>query len=173
MRSAADALIVENDALPGHADFANLTALCQNAGDDGCTDNQNLTTGFQIQLTRAGEKALSQPLTLGNVVFFSSFVPPDPGAVACEPSEGGSRVYGISLRDGRPGGASPISSAPGSEGRSVTAKTPGLPGDLSMADVGTARTGTELFDVDVPRFVPIYWRERRGEDERPIAQTPD
>ncbi|MEN8664830.1 MAG: hypothetical protein ABF356_07735, partial [Polycyclovorans sp.] len=131
------------------------------------------TTGFQIQLTRAGEKALSQPLTLGNVVFFSSFVPPDPGAVACEPSEGGSRVYGISLRDGRPGGASPISSAPGSEGRSVTAKTPGLPGDLSMADVGTARTGTELFDVDVPRFVPIYWRERRGEDERPIAQTPD
>lgn len=170
---AADALIVENDALPGHADFANLTALCQNAGDDGCTDNQNLTTGFQIQLTRAGEKALSQPLTLGNVVFFSSFVPPDPGAVACEPSEGGSRVYGISLRDGRPGGASPISSAPGSEGRSVTAKTPGLPGDLSMADVGTARTGTELFDVEVPRFVPIYWRERRGEDERPIAQAPD
>ena len=169
---SVDEVILENDALPGHADFADLTLLCQSAGADNCADNQNLSTGWQVELTRGGEKALSQPLTLGNVVFFSTFVPPAPDDVVCDPTEGGSRIYGISLLDGRPG-ADAIINAAGSDGRSVVARAPGLPGALSMADVGTARSGTELFDVEVPRFVPIYWRERRGEDERPIPQDVD
>ncbi|WP_029891114.1 pilus assembly protein [Polycyclovorans algicola] len=164
-----DAVIVNEDELPSHADFADLTLLCQNANQDDCADNQNLSTGWQIELIRPGEKNLSQPLTLGNVVFFSTFVPTDPGSVVCEVDEGGSRLYGVSLLDGRPA-ADRITAAGGSGARSVEARAPGLPGALSMADVGTARSGTELLDAEVPRFVPIYWRERRGEDERPIPQ---
>lgn len=96
-------------------------------------------------------------------------MPTDPGSVVCEVDEGGSRLYGVSLLDGRPA-ADRIIAAGGSGARSVEARAPGLPGALSMADVGTARSGTELLDAEVPRFVPIYWRERRGEDERPIPQ---
>lgn len=167
----ADLITAENQ-LPGHLDFADLTTVCALSDAVDCAANADLDTGWRIQLTGAGEKALSQPLTLGNTIFLSTFIPEAPTAVVCEPSEGGGRLYAVSLQDSRPSLAGVFEAGTGGSagGRAREVRAPGLVGDLSMADIGTARTGTEVVDIAVPRFVPIYWRERRGEDDTLIPQ---
>ena len=170
---AAEDLIVAEANLPGHLDFADLTAACANAAAVDCSAGLDVDTGWRVQLTDAGEKGFAQPLTLGGTVFLSTYVPPDPATATCAPREGGGKVYAVNLADSRPvsGGVLGIADGGGAGGqRARPARAPGLPGDLAMADVGTARTGNEVLNVDMPRFFPIYWRERRGEDERPVPQ---
>ena len=168
-----DDVTVDEATLPGHLDFTDLTGACALASATLCAANADLSTGWRIQLVDAGEKALSQPLTLGGTVFLTTYVPPDPTLATCAPSEGSSKVYAVSLADSRPVASGVLGVVDGDTGgalRARPAKAPGLPGDLSMADVGSARTGAEVLDVEVPRFFPIYWRERRGEDELPVPQ---
>ena len=169
----AEDIAVDEGALPGHLDFADLTVACADASAVTCTDGADLDTGWRIQLSDAGEKGFAQPLTLGGTIFLSTYIPPDPNLPSCSPSEGGGKVYAVSLTDSRPVASSVLGAVDGNNGGAVRARparAPGLPGDLSMADVGTARTGAEVLNVDMPRFFPIYWRERRGEDERPVPQ---
>jgi type IV pilus assembly protein PilY1 len=73
----------------------------------GCTDCAtplDLANGWRLDLTAAGEKNLSTPLTLGGIVFFTTYIPAGAGSPSssCGPSEGTGRFYSVGLQDGRP-----------------------------------------------------------------------
>ncbi len=69
-----------------------------------CASVADLANGWKLNLLASGEKSLATPLTLGGVVFFTTYIPPGadaPGA-ECGPSEGGGRLYSIGLQSGNP-----------------------------------------------------------------------
>jgi type IV pilus assembly protein PilY1 len=61
------------------------------------------SAGWRLQLQTTGEKSLASSLTVGNTVFFTTYIPA--GAVAsdvCGPAEGGGRLYAVSLKNAAP-----------------------------------------------------------------------
>jgi type IV pilus assembly protein PilY1 len=81
-----------------HGDFGDVTDNClQTAG--ACS--VDLSKGWRLQLEEPGEKVLATPLTIVGKVFFTTYLPQaGGGATACTPSEGGGRLYAVSLQDG-------------------------------------------------------------------------
>ena len=69
-----------------------------------CASVTDLANGWELELTAGGEKNLATALTLGGVVFFTTYIPPGPDApgAECGPSEGGGRLYAIGLQSGNP-----------------------------------------------------------------------
>jgi Tfp pilus tip-associated adhesin PilY1 len=122
--------------------------------------------GWKLSLTRRGEKAMSQPLTTGGTVFFTSYVPQDPTVRTCVPDEGRSRLYGVSLADSRPVVQSFISDNDADK-RSTDGGVPGLSGELSTVATSAIAANTHTLEARSPRYYPVYWRERRGDDETP------
>ncbi len=60
----------------------------------------DLTHGWRLMLTEPGEKVLATPLTITGKVFFTTYLPQaGAGATACTPSEGGGRLYAVSLQN--------------------------------------------------------------------------
>jgi type IV pilus assembly protein PilY1 len=85
------------DSALTHADIGDVTNTCQ-VRDGAC--EADLSNGWRLRLVGAGEKALATPLTIANVVYFTTYLPP--GALdegACSPSEGNGRLYAVALRD--------------------------------------------------------------------------
>ncbi len=80
-----------------HVDFGDVTSNClQSSG--GCV--VNLTHGWRLQMEEPGEKVLATPLTITGKTFFTSYLPQTGGgATACTPSEGGGRLYAVSLQN--------------------------------------------------------------------------
>jgi type IV pilus assembly protein PilY1 len=61
------------------------------------------SAGWKLRLVTPGEKSLASSLTVGNSVFFTTYIPP--GAVAtdvCGPAEGNGRLYAVSLKNAGP-----------------------------------------------------------------------
>lgn len=161
-RPAADVLTTDA-SLKGQTDFVDLTTTCA-SGAVGCADSANLSTGFRLKLAGSGEKVLSQPLSASGTVFFSTYLPPNPAAASCQPSEGTSKLYGISLRDSRPLFNRFISDGDG-DARSQLSLTPGLPGEFNaLTATSLAANGQTLALPATPPYT-IYWRERRGDEE--------
>jgi Tfp pilus tip-associated adhesin PilY1 len=78
------------------ADLADVTDNCLQEGSDCGLD---LTTGWKLQMESLGEKILATPLTISGSVFFTSYIPPGASAeTACTPTEGGGKLYAISLQ---------------------------------------------------------------------------
>ncbi len=69
-----------------------------------CASVADLANGWKLELTAGGEKNLATALTLGGVVFFTTYIPPGPDAPGsgCGPSEGGGRLYAVGLQSGNP-----------------------------------------------------------------------
>ena len=86
-----------------HDDFGDTTSNCLGVNTCGASP-PDLTNGFRLGLTVGnGEKVLSTPLTISNVIFFTSFLPDGSLAAAtCGPSEGAGILYAISLADATP-----------------------------------------------------------------------
>jgi type IV pilus assembly protein PilY1 len=80
-----------------HTDFGDVTSNClQTSG--GCV--VNLVHGWRLGLEEPGEKVLATALTLTGKTFFTTYMPfSGSGATACSPSEGGGRLYAVSLQD--------------------------------------------------------------------------
>ncbi len=61
------------------------------------------TKGWYITLEATGEKSLSRAITLQGIVFFTTYVPPDPldpdVEHICRPSEGSGFLYAVDLHD--------------------------------------------------------------------------
>jgi type IV pilus assembly protein PilY1 len=78
------------------ADLADVTDNCLQEGSDCGLD---LTVGWKLQMETLGEKILATPLTISGSVFFTSYIPPG-GSVdnACTPTEGGGKLYAVSLQ---------------------------------------------------------------------------
>jgi type IV pilus assembly protein PilY1 len=82
-----------------HVDFGDVTDNClQNASCGGSAPD--ITNGWALELTADGEKSLASPLTIGGIVFFTSFLPPGSvGSSSCAPAEGNGNLYAVNLQD--------------------------------------------------------------------------
>ena len=79
------------------SDLGDVTSNCLQSETPCAVD---LTYGWRLMLTEPGEKVLATPLTITGKVFLTSYLPQaDTGASACAPSEGGGRLYAVSLQD--------------------------------------------------------------------------
>lgn len=161
----ADVIKTES-ALKHQADFTDLTTTCGDGSTVSCADISDLATGWRIKLPAGGEKSLSQPLTLAGTVFLSTFVPPDPAATQCVPSEGSGKLYAVSLNNGRAVYTQFASDGDG-DSRSTRTNAPGLTGEVTLTGLNTVTSGTESLEASVPKYYEVYWRERRGDDEKP------
>jgi type IV pilus assembly protein PilY1 len=79
-------------------DFADLTDNCHQEVGVSCSDSE--TNGWVIKLEAVeGEKILSTPITLGGIVFFTTYQPPDGSSAGCGPSEGSGALGAVKLQD--------------------------------------------------------------------------
>lgn len=81
-------------------DLADFTAdaCVADVTADGC-DDTNIGNGWFFELLADGEKNLAAPITIGGLVFFTTFVPGGTAGSACGLSEGSGKVYAVSLFD--------------------------------------------------------------------------
>jgi type IV pilus assembly protein PilY1 len=163
-KTAAQLLTTES-ALVDHDDFDDLTSACA-SGTQDCGASADDAIGWKLELGARGEKALSQPLTTGGTVFFTSYIPQDPTLRNCEPNEGTNRLYGVSLADSRPLVQDFIADNDGDK-RSTDGGVPGLSGEINTLASNTIAANTQTLEARSPRYYPVYWRERRGDDETP------
>ena len=87
-----------------HDDFADLSADCVTAGNcDASTVAALATTGWTFALgpNNGGDKNLAPAITIGGIVFFTTFAP---GSIAnvCDLNEGTGRVFAVNLQDATP-----------------------------------------------------------------------
>ncbi len=160
----AQVLTSESD-LTHQDSFADLSSACANAAKD-CGASADGAIGWKLSLSRRGEKAMSQALTSGGTVFFSTYVPQDPTTRNCVPDEGTNRLYGVSLADSRPLVQDFIADSD-TDKRSTDGGVPGLAGELNTVATSALAANTRTLEARSPRYYPVYWRERRGDDETP------
>ncbi len=150
------------------ADLADVTDNCLQEGSDCGLD---LTTGWKLQMESLGEKILATPLTISGSVFFTSYIPPSGSAEsACTPSEGGGKLYAVSLQtaaavinydtsddpndpDGGNGDA-----ATTKEDRDVELKSLGIPAEVvAIPPNKILRPDLQIDTVDVATRWRTYW----------------
>lgn len=149
--------------------LADITTACASVANAACPTGATASSGWRLQLPNSGEKAVSAPVTVGNVVSFSSFVPPPVGGSSCVPSEGTSRLYGVRLLDGRPAVQQFISDDD-SDLRSRRAAAPGIAGEAAALTPQLTAINAETLNTTVPLIYRTFWRERREDEEKPVAQ---
>jgi type IV pilus assembly protein PilY1 len=125
------------------------------------------SAGWRLQLETQGEKSLATSLTVGNTVFFTTYLPP--GATnsnVCGPAEGTGRLYAVDLKN-----AAPRFNREGTIGedgsyepadRWVDLPTPGMPPEPKFIPDGLGGgvgvVGTHLFDTsDVLTRGRTFW----------------
>ena len=112
---------------------------------------------------------LAPPVTVGNVVTFSTFVPPPVANTSCAPTEGTSRLYGVRLLDGRPAVQQFIDDGD-ADRRSRRAAAPGIAGEAAALTPQLTAINAETLNTTVPLIYRTFWRERREDEEKPVAQ---
>lgn len=150
-----------------HSAFRDQSSSCASGAGSECRDVALLDPGYRLALSRRGEKLFSVPLSVGGATSFSSYVPPDPAspdAAICVPQEGAGRLYNLALRNSAP---LPYLNQLG-EARDSALPAPGLPGELSAVTRSTQAAGNKLIEQKVPPSLRASWRERLGEDEKPL-----
>ena len=86
------------DIALSRSNLGDITDTCKTV-DGACT--ADLINGWALRLEAFGEKSLATALTIGNTVYFSTYVPVGGSSEgACAPSVGGGRLYAVSLADG-------------------------------------------------------------------------
>ncbi|MDX1405808.1 MAG: PilC/PilY family type IV pilus protein [Woeseiaceae bacterium] len=81
-------------------EIADLGDVTDNCLQEGANCGIDLNTGWKLQLESLGEKVLATALTISGSVFFTSYIPPGGGPEnACTPSEGGGKLYAVSLQN--------------------------------------------------------------------------
>jgi hypothetical protein len=158
--SASDSRLITQSSL------TNLTTVCtQTSGS--CTAANALVYGWSLQLTGSGEKATSAPVTIGNTVYFTSYIPPTNAACGL-PAPGSGNIYGVSLTDSHPSVPSFIA-ANASSPRSTPVSAAGIPGEVTAQTVNDVGYSTNTLVTSTQLNYPVYWRERRGDDETPYT----
>jgi type IV pilus assembly protein PilY1 len=80
-----------------HADLGDVTDNCLQTNPSCGTV---LIDGWKLRMVDTGEKVLASPLTVGGVVFFTSYLPNrGPAPAACQAAEGGGYLYAVKLQN--------------------------------------------------------------------------
>ncbi|WP_336368334.1 pilus assembly protein [Marinobacter sp. C2H3] len=123
--------------------------------------------GWYIRLTNAGEKVLSTSTTVNSEVFITTYEP-KPSTNPCVPSTGTSRLYHLSVLDGRAvRNYYTADNKPADEltkdDRPVELNTAGLPANpqrMRVDDTDVVCVGTECRAIDTLKgVVETYWYE--------------
>ena len=112
-------------------------------------------------LTEPGEKALATPLTITGKTFFTTYLPQaGTGATACMPSEGGGRLYAVSLQ------AANSPDAPSSvSDRSVELQSLGIPAEVvSVPPNKILRPDLQIDNLDATTRWRTFWYLAEDED---------
>jgi hypothetical protein len=147
-----------------------LTALPASCSGTTSCAVSGITNGWMLTLNSSGEKATSPPVTVAGTVTLASFVPPSSGN-SCTPSEGGGKLYALSLDDGHPTIAAFANDSDG-DARTISTTAPGMPGELNAVTTNTLNVNAQTLTIQVVPFYRVYWRERRGDEEKPVQQVP-
>jgi Tfp pilus tip-associated adhesin PilY1 len=123
-------------------------------------------------MEETGEKILATPLTVSGSVFFTSYLPQGgSSATACAPTEGGGRLYAVSLQtaaavinydtsddsdsDGEPGQDDPATTK---ADRDVELQSLGIPAEVvSIPPNKILRPDLQIDNVDVATRWRTYW----------------
>ena len=149
--------------IAAESDLADRTACVsgtEESPDGGC--KLPVDNGWMIKMLRPGEKGLATPLVDGGRVYFTSYVPAQPGG--CAPAEGRSYVYVVNLENGS---AVNRESRIYSLGYGISSGVLTLGGHLLTPLGGMEEEGCEgkLCDSYAEKLQNIYWREP-GIDEQ-------
>lgn len=130
-----------------------------------CAVPGDLVNGWRLGLTAAGEKNLSTALTLGGVVYFTTYLPPGGAAStnSCGPSEGNGRFYAVSLQEGKPliNLDKPITDQPDSglpEDRYELLRSAGIPSEVvAIPPNRILRPDLQIQPVPVTTRMRTFW----------------
>jgi hypothetical protein len=89
---------------------------------------------------------------------------------SCGPAEGASKVYSISLRDGSPF-VQQYFQGPSSTSRTAATKAPGIAGEVNAQLFNSIAFNAQTVSLSIRQNYPVYWRERRSDEEAPIPQS--
>ena len=152
-----------------HDDLADVTDNCLQEGSECGLD---LTVGWRLQMESMGEKILATPLTISGSVFFTSYIPPGGGSeTACTPSEGGGKLYAVSLQTAASvinydTSDDPDNPDPGGDDDAATTKADrdvelqslGMPAEVvSIPPNKILRPDLQIDNVDVATRWRTYW----------------
>jgi len=151
--------------------LGDVTSNCLQS-KSGCSID--LSKGWRLQLEEPGEKVLATPLTITGKVFFTSYLPQaGGGATACSPSEGGGRLYAVSLADATavmnydtsdddPSNPDQPSSK---ADRSVELQSLGIPAEVvSIPPNKILRPDLQIDNIDVTTRWRTFWYLQEDED---------
>ncbi len=97
--NASQAVNLRDDLPITFGELADVTDNCLQT--NSCGVAPDLTRGFKLELETDGEKGLSEPITLNNIIFFTTYVPNTGAQVSpCAPVEGEGFLYAIGLSNG-------------------------------------------------------------------------
>ena len=152
-----------------HVNLADVTDNCLQEGSDCGLD---LTVGWRLEMESEGEKVLATPLTISGSVFFSSYIPPGGGSeTACTPSEGGGKLYAVSLQTASavinydtsddpddPDSGGDEDAATTKADRDVELQSLGIPAEVvSIPPNKILRPDLQIDNVDVATRWRTYW----------------
>jgi type IV pilus assembly protein PilY1 len=162
-------MIKDRATVPGSAvdegilpeDLADVTNTCLTP-DGPC--EADLSYGWRLRMTAGGEKVLATPITIGNTVFFTSYIPPGGSDLgSCGPSEGTGRIYAVSLKNA----AAVRDYDATTEGleRYQTLNSKGIPAEVvSLPPSSILRPDLTIEPVGSPTRFPTYWFESEDAD---------
>lgn len=163
--SGVDRLLTSESDLIQSDDLLDITHF------NGTPSVEQLSHGWALSLSAAGEKALSSPLTIGGTIFLTTFVPPGADSSICVPSEGSSKIYGVKLLDGQAGVTDFALDGDGDD-RSTTGDSRGFSGDFTPLGISNITANAEIFQPPVRTYWRYSWGERLGDDAEAIPQNP-
>ena len=151
--------------------LGDVTSNCLQS-DSPCSID--LSKGWRLMLEETGEKMLATPLTVVGKVFFTTYMPQaGGGATACSPSEGGGRLYAVSLQDAKsvinydssdddPDNPDQPTSK---SDRSVELQSLGIPAEVvSVPPNKILRPDLQIDDVDATTRWRTFWYLAEDED---------
>jgi type IV pilus assembly protein PilY1 len=173
-RNTVSGVIADGTAVINHGDLADLTDNCKQEVDVTCSETQNtaLAKGWRVKLEgapgREGEKSLSTPLTLGGVIFYTTYLPPEvtEDAETCGPREGSGRLYALSLQDASAAINFNLANSVVVDGETIELQEEdryqdlgaGIPPEVvSLGDDKVLPPGRDPIEVDVRTRWPTYW----------------
>jgi type IV pilus assembly protein PilY1 len=172
-------MIKDRNVVPGsgmdtgidHFDLGDVTDNCL---QEGGACGVNLTNGWRLHLEDVGEKVLATPVTIDGTVFFTSYIPTGgAAATACQPSEGGGRLYAVALQNAAavinydtatddPDG--PDEGTTRSD-RSTDLNAPGIPAEVvSVPPNKILRPDLQVDEVDVNTRWRTFWYIQEDSD---------
>ena len=153
------------------SDLGDVTSNCLQSATPCTVDLDN---GWRLGLEEPGEKVLATPLTIVGKVFFTTYLPQaGGGATACTPSEGGGRLYAVSLQDATAvinyDTSDDDSSNPDQPStradRSVELQSLGIPAEVvSVPPNKILRPDLQIDNVDVTTRWRTFWYLSEDED---------